>query len=184
MGSSFGVASSSAGSNVPNDQGPRAGPEGIGREDLWVSSQISATGDHRRVSRRTQSLLAALTGLVATFGYAGALGLMTGAVHLSAAEIAELPLHSPALTGLAEVVMVAVPMTVVTRFAVKADVRTARAAVVAGALLLVWVVLEVAVLGEFSWLEAVLAAAGLVVLLVGLRDRTRFTQAGPARRGR
>jgi hypothetical protein len=140
--------------------------------------------EHGIVSGRTQSLLAALTGLIATFGYAGALGLMTGSVDLGAAENARLPLHSPVLAGLAEALIVAVPMTVVTRLAVRGDVRTGRAAVVAGALLIVWVVIGITVLHEFTWLDAFLAVAGLVVVLVGLLALARLDHAEPAHRRR
>lgn len=136
------------------------------------------------MSGRTQSLLAALTGLVATFGYAGALGLITGAVDLGNAVNARLPLHSPMLAGVAAALIVAVPMTVVTRLAVKQDVRTAGAALVSGVLLIGWVVLVVGVVGEFRWLEAVLVVAGLVVALVGLRDLTRPGQPTSAHHGR
>lgn len=117
---------------------------------------------------RTQSLLAAGTGLLAVFGYAGALGLLTGAIDLGDEVTARLPFHSTVLAGLAEAVIVAVPMTAVTSLALKADVRTGRTATVAGILLLVWVALGALVVRDYSWLQAFLAAAGLAVLLVGL----------------
>lgn len=133
---------------------------------------------------RTQRLLAAGTGLLAIFGYAGALGLITGAIYLGDEINARLPFHSPELVGVAEAVIVAVPMTVVTSLAAKEDARTGRAAVVSGVLLLAWVVLGVVVVGDRSWLQALLAAAGLCVLLVGLLADQNQERSSTTRHGR
>lgn len=118
---------------------------------------------------QTLALLAAVTGLVAIFAYAGALGLITGVVNLDHAVLARLPFHSPQLAGAALALIVAVPMTVVARLAVKDDERTAWAAVAGGGLLIAWVVLALTVARDYSWLQGLFAVAGFGVLLVGLR---------------
>jgi hypothetical protein len=42
-------------------------------------------------------------------------------------------------------------------------------AMIAGSLLVGWIVVQLAVIRTFSWLQPVMAAAGVVVLLSGLR---------------
>jgi hypothetical protein len=117
--------------------------------------------------RIERSWLAMTTGIVAVAAFAGAVGLATGSLDPGPVVTARLPWHSGALAGLALAVVVALPMTVAALLAARDRPGHGRAAVIAGALLAGWIVVEIAVIREFSWLQAVFALAAVVVMVVG-----------------
>jgi hypothetical protein len=127
---------------------------------------------HIRATRRW-TWLAALTGILAINAFGGAVGLMTGVIDFGIVLSSRFPFHSPVLAGLALVLVVGAPMSWVTHLAVRRDSKTGAAAVVAGSWLIGWVVIEFGVLRATSWLQPVLAFAGLLVLLVGLHEPDR-----------
>lgn len=112
-------------------------------------------------------MLASLTGLIAVSAYAGAVALATGMTGLGTVVEERLPFGSPVFAGVALALIVAVPMTVATRQAAIGGPRTTNAAITAGVLLVGWIVIELAVIRTFSWLQPTLAAAGAGVLLPG-----------------
>ncbi|AIJ23143.1 hypothetical protein [Amycolatopsis methanolica] len=122
-----------------------------------------------RLARR-RPWLASLTALIAVTAWAGAVGLVIGAVDLDATVTARLPFHSTVFAGISLGVLIAVPMTVVTWFAARRDPRTSPAAVVAGTVLIGWIAVEVGIVRTFNVLQPVCVLAGLVLLVAGLRD--------------
>lgn len=108
----------------------------------------------RRLDPR-RSILCLIAGLMATWAFAGTLGLITGAVSLSPAAEDRLPLQSPILAGVALALVVGMPMTVVALTAAHGDPRTAQTAMVAGCALVGWILLQLVLLRELSWLQPV-----------------------------
>jgi hypothetical protein len=124
-------------------------------------------------SRTRRPLLATTAGLIAVSAYAGAAALLTGVIDLGAAIEARLPFGSTVFAGVALALVVAVPMTVAARRAATGAAHATGAAIMAGALLVGWILVELAVIRTFSWLQPVMAAAGVTVLLGGLWPRLR-----------
>ncbi|GAA5152315.1 MULTISPECIES: hypothetical protein [Amycolatopsis] len=116
---------------------------------------------------RRHAWLASFTGLIAILAYAGAVAVATGV--LGPGVEARLPFESPVFAGVALAVVVGVPMTVVTTLGLRGDARTSAAAVVAGALLIAWIAVEVGFVRTYSWLQPVFAFAGVAVLHTGLQ---------------
>ena len=119
---------------------------------------------------RRRPWLGSLTALIAVSAWAGAVGLVIGAVDFGETVNARLPFDSTVFAGITLAVLIAVPMTVVTYLAAHRDTRTSPAAVVAGALVIGWIAVEVGVIRVFHVLQPVCVLAGLVVLLAGLKD--------------
>ncbi|WP_020422891.1 hypothetical protein [Amycolatopsis sp. ATCC 39116] len=122
-----------------------------------------------RLARR-RPWLASLTTLIAVSAWVGAVGLVIGSVDLGGTVTARLPFDSTVFAGITLGVLIAVPMTVVTWLAARRDPRTSPAAVVAGAVLIGWIAVEVGIVRTFNVLQPVAVLAGLVVLVAGLRD--------------
>lgn len=119
----------------------------------------------RETTRRTgASLLAAA---VAVSAYGGAIGLVLGALGLPAELEARLPFGSPVLGGLALALVVALPSTVLARFAWRDDPRTDPMALVAGVLLVGWIVVELVFIRELSFFHPAYVLVGVVLLWLG-----------------
>jgi len=114
-----------------------------------------------------------LAGLVAVQACAGAVGIATGAVDFGPRVTAMLPFGSSLLAAVALVIVVAGPMTVATWCAITGHPRTGPAMAVAGTLLIGWIVVQVAVIQAFSWLQPAMGAAGVVVLVFGMAHSLR-----------
>jgi hypothetical protein len=107
---------------------------------------------------------------VAISAYGGAAGLITGWLPLSAPMTGRLPFGSPVLAGIALACVVAVPATVVTILAWRRHPRDRDAATLAGVLLVGWIVVELAVVRQFSALQVVYGLAGLTLIASGSRS--------------
>jgi hypothetical protein len=118
-------------------------------------------------------LLATSAALIAVSAYGGAAALLAGVIDLGAVIEARLPFGSTVFAGIALALVVAVPMTVAAHRAATGAAHAAGAAMTAGVLLVGWILVELAVIRTFSWLQPVLAAAGVAVLLGGLWPRLR-----------
>lgn len=127
-------------------------------------SRLDWRGDTRR-----HPWLASCTGVIAILAYAGAAALIAGVSGLGPELEARLPWGSPVFGGIALAVVVGVPMTAVAWLASRGDSRTNLAAVIAGALLIGWIAVEIGVMQTYSWLQPVLAFAGVAVLHAGVR---------------
>lgn len=129
--------------------------------------------DARQEARGRRTGLAGFAGLVAVSAYGGALGLIMGFLDLGARINARLPLDSPVLGGLALALIVAVPSTVLARWAWRGDPRTDLAAVVTGVLVIGWIVVELAFIRELSFFHPAYLAVGAVLVWVGRRALRR-----------
>lgn len=133
-----------------------------------LADKLGWRRDERLARRRPW--LASVTAVVAVSAWVGALGLVIGAVDFGETVNARLPFHSAVFAGITLAVLIAVPMSVVTYLAAHRDTRTSPAAVVAGALLIGWIAVEVGVIRVFTALQPIGVLAGLVILLAGLQD--------------
>ena len=131
---------------------------------------MSRTDWHHTRQARRRPVLATCTGIVAILAYAGAVGLITGAIDYGPEITARMPFGSPVFGGVALALVVGVPMTVVTYLGARVDARTSPAAVVAGSLLVGWIVVEIGFVRSYSWLQPACTVAGVAVALAGLRD--------------
>ena len=128
--------------------------------------------DGEEVGTRTtlhRARLTVLAGFVAVSAYAGAAGLISGWLRLGSTMTAQLPFRSPVFAGIALACVVAVPATVATLLAWRSHARARDAATLAGVLLVGWIVVEVAVVRQFSALQAVYGLAGLGLIAAGSR---------------
>ena len=120
---------------------------------------------------REHRALGVTSACVAVAAGMGAIALLIGATDFGPELNGRLPFASPRFAGVALLVVVALPMTVVAVFASRHDPRAPTAAIVAGALLVGWIVIQLVVLRSFSWLQPICAALGATVLLLGLVER-------------
>jgi hypothetical protein len=97
----------------------------------------------------------------------GVVGLAGGSIDLGPEITSRIPAGSPVLAAVALAVAVALPMGAAAVAGWRRSPWTADLAVVAGAALIGWVVVEVAVIRAFSWLQPACAVYGAVVLALG-----------------
>lgn len=98
----------------------------------------------------------------------GAIALGTGLMDMGVAVETRFPFHSSVLAGIALAMVVALPMAVAAYLSWTGSVHAAGAAMTAGALLVGWIAVQVAVIRTFSWLQPAMALAGALVFLGGL----------------
>ena len=121
------------------------------------------------VGKAVRSWLVMLSGCTAILAVGGAIGLATGGMPLDQPAMSRMPWHSTAVAAVALLLVVAVPMTVSAALAHRDHPMWGRSAVLAGALLVGWIAVEIAIIRELSWLQAIFAVIGVVVLWLGLR---------------
>lgn len=137
-------------------------------------------GAHPR-ERREQVLVAAEL-LLAVTAAVGAVGLVTGGVDLGAATD-DLPLRSPVLAGIALAVVNGVlPLAVAVGARRRAPWATG-GHVAVGVALTGWIVVQVALIGFGSWLQALYGAYGVAVAVLALVHLGAVTAATPSEEG-
>jgi hypothetical protein len=128
---------------------------------------------HRPADRDTATgrrpALVVLATLNAVAAAGGAWGLASGVIVIGSRLEARLPWQSPTLGGVALLMAVAVPNAVLAVLAWRGDRRTDAAAVATGALLVGWILVELAFLRELSFLHPLYVAVGLLLVLLGRR---------------
>ncbi|MBI4933726.1 MAG: CoA-binding protein [Actinobacteria bacterium] len=124
-----------------------------------------------RPARHRGLALAAL--LVAVGAYFGAFGLISGWLSLTDRLNERLPLASPVLGGVALCSVIAVPYTVLMVRAWRGDPATGATSIVCGVLTMVWIVVQLAFLREFSPFQPVYFVVGAVFVIVGRRMRSQ-----------
>lgn len=113
--------------------------------------------------------LGAVCAGVSINAFGGAIGLASGAIDLGADAQARLPMASPALAGLALVLVVGVPMGLAAASAFAGGGKSGPIAHMAGVLLAAWIVVQPAVIGQTSWLQVFFGVIGVLVALRGWR---------------
>lgn len=128
-------------------------------------------------------LAAGFSGLMALAAYYGSLGLITGFMPVGDQVESRLPFRSPILAGLALAVAVALPMTLAAVLCWRRHPESGAATRLAGAILVVWILVEVMIIRTFSPLQPICAAAGAALVLLGYLDHRgpdlRRTRTGP-----
>jgi hypothetical protein len=122
----------------------------------------------RKMPRRVW--LAVLAGFVAVSAYGGAVALIVGWLRPSASMTENLPFGSPVFAGIALACVVAAPATVVVILAWRHHPRDRDAATLAGVLLVGWIMVEAAVIRQFSALQIVYGLAGAGLIASGSRS--------------
>ena len=125
------------------------------------SSSTTGADATRRVVIGLEVLLA-----VAAFG--GSWALVSNTVDASS-YVSEIPFSSTVFGGLALAVVVAIPATVAAAAGLTHRTWSRPAHLTAGALLMVWIVVEVIYIGLTSWLQPVMFAWGAAIVLLGSR---------------
>lgn len=123
------------------------------------STQI-ADGSIPTAAGRARRGLAVLALVVSVSALAGAVGLATGTLALSPDLNERLPFASPVFGGIALAVIVGLPFAVVALMAWRGDERADLAAAGAGALLVGWIVVQLAFLRSLSFFHPLYAALG------------------------
>lgn len=172
-----------------------ADPQEATPRGLAIGDQTRTQSPAGRPARRTtrHTLLAALAGFMAIGATAGGLGLMNGAEDFfgeqTATIYARLPFESPQFAGAALLLGVAVPMALTAVLAWRGSRLTAAVGGAAGAVLVGWIIVQLALIGTFFWLQPVCLAWGLAVTVLALNlDRpavasTRHSNPDLAHRG-
>jgi uncharacterized membrane protein len=124
-------------------------------------------------TRTEHPAILALSGVVATAGWAGAVLLLAGVVDFGAAVTSRLPFHSTVFAALALLAVVAVPMTLTAWLCARRSTWWRVAGAASGAMLVGWILIQLALIQTFSWLHPVMAAAGAAVLTSALSSGTR-----------
>lgn len=125
-------------------------------------------------SRGLHRLVTPVAALMAGAAYAGALGLIGGGIDfggLQATILDRVPFHSTVLAGVALLAAVALPMTVAAVAAWRGTVRAPEIVAVAGLALIGWVVVEIAIIRTYSWMQPFCGTYGLLVTILGWRLR-------------
>ncbi|WP_370328094.1 hypothetical protein [Euzebya sp.] len=121
--------------------------------------------------RTPRPLLSGFAALNAVLAWIGGIALMDGVIDLGDELNRRLPFDSPVLGGLALMVVVAAPLTLLAWLAWVDDPRADRASVLVGVLLVGWIAVQIAFLRELSWFHPTYVAVGAVLIGVGLRRR-------------
>lgn len=115
--------------------------------------------------------LAVTAGLMAASALIGAAGLVSGFIDMGDRLNSRLPFGSPVFGGLALSVVVGLPFFLVASYAWNGDRRSGEAALVAGSLLVLWIVVELAFIRELSFLHPLCAVIGAAFAIVGANSR-------------
>lgn len=117
--------------------------------------------------------MAAGAWFVAVGAYFGSIGLVVGWLSFGDRLNGRLPMASPVLAGVALLLIVAVPFTVLAVRAWRGEQSTGPTAIVLGWGLVAWILVQLAFLREFSAFQPVYAAIGVAFVVAGRRVRTQ-----------
>ncbi|RDI68276.1 hypothetical protein [Nocardia pseudobrasiliensis] len=120
---------------------------------------------------RANRWLVLLAGIVAVWAFAGAAGLGSGVISLGSAVEGRLPWHSPTFAAVMLALIVGLPMAATSYLAAAADRRAGTAALVSGAALIGWILVQLALIRTGSWLQPICVALGVTILALGARLR-------------
>ena len=133
-------------------------------------------------SGRMRPIITSLCALMAVWSYGGAIGLMAGAVDLGSTVTSRLPFDSPVFAGFGLLAMVAVPMTIAGVSAWRHFAATWWITVAAGVLLVAWIVVQIAFIREYQWLQPFCVIYGIVLIVLGfLHSPGRSTRPTPGK---
>ena len=116
-------------------------------------------------------LLAVGALFVALGALVGSIGLIGGWLSFGDRLNQRLPFASPVLAGVALFVAIAVPFAALAARAWRGDDSTGPTSIVVGAVLVLWIVVQLAFLREFSAFQPIYAAIGVAFVVAGRRVR-------------
>ncbi|MGW6621935.1 hypothetical protein ACWF99_11915 [Nocardia sp. NPDC055002] len=128
----------------------------------------------RRFDAR-RSVLCLISGILATWAFAGSLALITGTLALGQTAESRLPWQSPILAGVMLAIVVGLPMTTVALTAAHEDRDLSQTAMVAACATIGCILLQLLVLREFSWLQPVCVILAVTVAALGAPPLTHRT---------
>jgi 4-amino-4-deoxy-L-arabinose transferase-like glycosyltransferase len=105
---------------------------------------------------------------VAVSAWAGAVGLIVGFLSIGTELNQRLPAHSPVVGGIALAVVVAAPYTVLGLLAWRGDRATPGAAVLAGVVLMGWIVVELIFIRSISFFHPTFLLVGIAFVVAGM----------------
>ena len=136
-------------------------------------SQPHGETSHERgdSDKRHRTALALVGGFLAANAWYGALGLATGRITIGDTLTARLPFGSAVLGGVALAVVVAIPATSLTVLAVLGNARRLEPATfVVGAIVAVWILIELAFVREVSFLHPAILLYGAALMIWSRRS--------------
>jgi hypothetical protein len=110
---------------------------------------------------------AVAAGVMALAASSGAIGLIGGSLDLGSTVNNRLPLRSPVLGGVALLLIVAVPMALAAVAAWRGAPGAPTLLLLAGTALVSWILVEIAFIRTFAWLQPVCGSYGLLVAALG-----------------
>lgn len=122
----------------------------------WCSGSENDTLD------RWRAVVALVAAIAAT---AGAVGLFSGSIDFGRSIDTRLPFASKPLAGAALLVLVALPTGAASLLSWRRSPAGASASLLAGLILVAWIVLEMVVIRAFSWLQPVMVLFGVGLTL-------------------
>jgi hypothetical protein len=120
----------------------------------------------------TRRYLAGAAAVNALAAWGGAVALVSGGTDFGARTNARLPFHSLVLAGVALAVIVALPLTLLAWSAWTGHARTDDLALIAGLLIIGWIVVQVVLLRSFSPFQPAYLCIG--ACFVGASHRVRL----------
>jgi len=139
------------------------------RPGTLTRGDLHSSGDlHPRLVHRRRLAIGAFTTAAGAWG--GAVALASGALDMGHDLNDRLPFASPVLGAIALTAIVAVPFSVLGVLAWHADRRVGLVAALDGALLMGWILVELAFIREISFLQPIYFGVGIAFLLVGRHD--------------
>jgi hypothetical protein len=135
---------------------------------MTAAVETRRAGGPRR--RRGLAVFAVVNALAAL---GGAAGLMSGVLDMGDEINSRLPFSSPVFAGLALTVLVAVPLAVVATLAWRGHPRADLATAACGAVLVGWILVQLAVIREVSFFQPFYLSVGLWMLWLGASAYSR-----------
>lgn len=132
---------------------------------------VSLSPPPRRVRRRPWARIAlvAVEAFVAAGAAYGSIMLITDAWRLDPAMLRHLPVDTWVLPGIALAVLIAVPHVVAAVLVAMGRARARAASLLAGCILVGWIVAQIALIQQFFYLQPVMGVCGLLTIVLAYR---------------
>jgi hypothetical protein len=130
---------------------------------------MTAVVTHRRTTW-AEVVTVSLAGANAVAALGGAWGLASGVIDFGPAVTSRLPFDSPVFAALCLGAFVGLPNLALALLALARHPLAALGSVVVGAGMVVWIVVQIAVIREFSFFQPLYTWVGLMMAVVGLRQ--------------
>jgi hypothetical protein len=132
---------------------------------------VSLSSPPRRVRRRlwTRIALVAVEAFVAAGAAYGSIMLITDAWRLDPAMLRHLPVDTWMLPGVALAVLIAVPNVVAAVLVAMGGAWARAVSLLAGGILVGWIVVQIALIQQYFYLQPVMGVCGLLTIALAYR---------------